>query len=169
MLKYYGCWEESGKLFLKMEFCMMNLRQRQKCKTQFKESELRVIIRDLAEILSYLHESRVVHLDVKPDNILLRNKNKKPQYILADYSIATQLEALDQQEDIIEGDARYLAPELLNFEQPKGLDLTSADVYSLGMTVFELMRGKHSFLSLFFVFFIRFFGFWYPSWSPLRK
>jgi wee1-like protein kinase len=46
-------------------------------------------------------------------------------------------------EDINEGDCRYLAPELLNdFYEHSLPDLTKADIFSFGATIYELMTGK---------------------------
>ena len=45
-------------------------------------------------------------------------------------------------DDVEEGDARYLAPELLNPDEYKeGLDLKKADIFSLGITLLELATG----------------------------
>lgn len=45
-------------------------------------------------------------------------------------------------EDINEGDCRYLAPELLNDVYEHSLpDLTKADIFSFGATIYELMTG----------------------------
>lgn len=49
-----------------------------------------------------------------------------------------------QGEDIIEGDSRYMAPELLKEVDDSGSlpDLRMADIFSLGATIYELMIGK---------------------------
>ena len=46
-------------------------------------------------------------------------------------------------EDIVEGDSRYMAPELLQELDEAGNmpDLTKADIFSLGATIFEIMTG----------------------------
>lgn len=142
LLKYYGSFQESNKLYLKMEYCVMNLKQRKRLTNKFKESELRHIIRDLTEILAFLHKNGIVHLDIKPENILIRSCSKRPRFILADYSLALEYKEASF-DDIIDGDARYLAPELLNLTHNDDLlHLPKSDIYSLGMTILELILGN---------------------------
>lgn len=48
--------------------------------------------------------------------------------------------------DISEGDCRYMAPELLSDSQESEIpDLTKADIYSFGATIYELMTGNINF------------------------
>lgn len=55
----------------------------------------------------------------------------------------SRLSYRSQGEDIIEGDSRYMAPELLKEvdETDEMPDLRKADIFSLGVTVYELMIG----------------------------
>jgi len=78
-------------------------------------------------------------LDIKPENILY---SKTDKYKIADLGLS-RISKRHQGEDIVEGDSRYLAIELLNDIGVGGLpDLTKADIFSLGMTCYELMIGK---------------------------
>jgi serine/threonine protein kinase len=52
-----------------------------------------------------LHERKIAHLDVKPDNILV---SEKGEYKLADLGLA-RISKNENYEDIEEGDSRYLA------------------------------------------------------------
>ena len=64
-------------------------------------------------------------MDIKPENILIRGKedsNSKITYILADFSIAYH-KIWNQNQEVIEGDHKYLAPELLSFD-----DLVTKDL-----------------------------------------
>jgi len=72
----------------------------------------------------------MVHLDIKPDNLLIREKEIK----IADLGLC-RISRLKKWSDIEEGDSRYLAKEVLNYHQ--GIDLTKADIYSLGMSLFQ--------------------------------
>jgi len=128
-------------------------------KGQFSEAELRKILRDICVGLGYLHRNDIVHLDIKPGKIkskellnilenILISKTKK--YKLGDMG-QSALAKLSSDE-IEEGDARYLAPELLNSEEyPEKPELTKADVFSLGITLFELATGNPIFLNLPFI------------------
>jgi serine/threonine protein kinase len=95
------------------------------------------IIRDLLLGLSELHGQDIVHLDIKPGNILLGKNN---QYKLADLGMARFLTKLTDEVNIPEGDCRYLAKELLSREVLNYIpDLKKSDIFSLGITVYELL------------------------------
>jgi len=139
VVRYYHSWVEDEKLYLVMEYCPKSLKEEMIEKGQFTEVELKKILRDICVGLSYLHRNDIVHLDIKPENILI-SKTKK--YKLGDMG-QSALAKLSF-EEIEEGDARYLAPELLNSEEySEKPELTKADVFSLGITLFELAT-RHS-------------------------
>ena len=94
--------------------------------------------------LDFIHGRGVAHLDVKPDNIYVKNGI----YKLGDFGCAT---LIDRSLAIEEGDSRYMPPEMLN-EKHEHLD--KVDIFSLGAAVYELIRGTplpvsgHQFASL---------------------
>lgn len=137
VVRYYNSWVEDEKLYLVMEYCPMSLKGEITKKGRFSELELKKILRDVCLGLNYLHRNLIVHLDVKPENILI---SKASTYKLGDMG-QSALAKLSSDE-IEEGDARYLAPELLNSEEyPEKPELTKADVFSLGITLLELATG----------------------------
>lgn len=73
----------------------------------------------------------MAHLDVKPDNIYVKNG----VYKLGDFGCAT---LLDGSLPIEEGDARFMPQEILN---DKYDHLDKVDIFSLGAAIFELVRG----------------------------
>lgn len=86
----------------------------------------------VANALRFIHERGIAHLDVKPDNIYVKNG----VYKLGDFGCAT---LLDTSLPIEEGDARYMPQEILN-ENYDHLD--KVDIFSLGASIFELIRGS---------------------------
>ena len=78
----------------------------------------------------FIHEKGIAHLDVKPDNIYVKNG----VYKLGDFGCAT---LLDSSLPIEEGDARYMPQEILN-ENYDHLD--KVDIFSLGASIYELIR-----------------------------
>jgi receptor-interacting serine/threonine-protein kinase 5 len=90
------------------------------------------IVLQLTDGLAYLHGNRVVHRDLKPENILLdRNKRVK----IADMGTLKEQSLI---KGSLEGTRCYLAPEVWEC-QPYD---TSADIYSLGVVLFEIWFGK---------------------------
>jgi len=86
----------------------------------------------IAKALHFVHEKGIAHLDVKPDNIYIKNGVCK----LGDFGCATRL---DKSLPVEEGDARYMPQEILN-EDYEHLD--KVDIFSLGVTVYELIKGS---------------------------
>lgn len=93
----------------------------------------------MAEALSYAHSQGVLHRDVKPSNILLDNRGDA---WLADFGLAKVAEAntaLTESGNVI-GTIKYLAPESLS-----GKTDHRSDIYSLGLTLYELLSGRSAF------------------------
>lgn len=81
--------------------------------------------------LDSIHKHGILHLDVKPENLLFKASTLK----IADFGLSRAVQIRNG--DIEEGDSRYLAKEVLNIES--GVDLTKADIFSLGMTAYEML------------------------------
>lgn len=86
----------------------------------------------IAKALQFVHGRGIAHLDVKPDNIYIKNG----VYKLGDFGCAT---LIDKSLPIEEGDARYMPQEILN-EKYDHLD--KVDIFSLGAAIYELIRGS---------------------------
>ena len=96
------------------------------------------VLRQIALALDHAHREGVVHRDIKPENILRRRDGT---YALADFGIARTLDVGSSrltQEGIAVGTPHYMSPEQL---QALPLD-GRADLYSLGVVLFQLLTGK---------------------------
>ena len=106
---------------------------------------LRIAIR-LAEILAAVHERRVIHRDIKPSNILVQEDTGA--VFLADFGISVLLEDIHRRAydpDVITGTLPYLSPEQTGRTR-REVDSRS-DLYSLGVTFFELLTGTLPFMA----------------------
>ncbi|KAF8391191.1 hypothetical protein HHK36_023493 [Tetracentron sinense] len=99
------------------------------------------IILDIAKGLAYLHEDcrhKIIHLDIKPENILLDdNFNAK----VSDFGLSKLIDR-DQSEVVttMRGTPGYLAPEWLS-----SVITEKVDVYSFGVVVMEILCGRRNF------------------------
>jgi serine/threonine protein kinase, bacterial len=106
------------------------------------EQEVRAILLNLLPVLDYLHNRRIVHRDIKPDNIILRSSDNKP--VLIDFGAVKEAVATVMQPQghstvsMAIGTPGYMAS-----EQAAGRPLYSSDLYSLGLTAIFLLTGKH--------------------------
>jgi tetratricopeptide (TPR) repeat protein len=99
------------------------------------------VIKVLAHTLHYAHQRGVVHRDLKPANILL-TQDGEPK--ITDFGLAKRLEAKGMTESgILIGTPSYMAPEqAAGGKRPVG---PTADVYSLGAVLYELLTGRPPF------------------------
>ncbi|CEM00893.1 unnamed protein product [Vitrella brassicaformis CCMP3155] len=102
------------------------------------ENEVRWIASQLVSALHYLHRNRIIHRDLKPQNILVgANRVVK----VCDFGFARALSDQTHCLHSIKGTPLYMAPELV---QEKSYDV-KADLWSLGVIVYELYVGKPPF------------------------
>ena len=98
----------------------------------------------LLQVIVAMEKKRIVHRDIKPDNIIKANDGR---WCLIDFGIARAL----NMESLTYTAARigphtpgYGAPELFQYTK-KDID-SRADIFSLGVVVFEAVTGKHPFI-----------------------
>lgn len=128
---YYSSWFENEQLFIQMELCDHSLSM-SRTSQLFTEAEVLQALHQIAKALQFIHGRGIAHLDVKPDNIYVKNG----VYKLGDFGCAT---LTDKSLPIEEGDARYMPQEILN-EKYDHLD--KVDIFSLGASIYELIRGS---------------------------
>lgn len=94
------------------------------------------ILRNLAESLSKAHENKVVHRDLKPQNVMLRDDDvNKP--VLLDFGIAVASENRSVTHRV--GTFSYMAPE--QYENPAAVDCR-ADLFAFGIIAYEMFTGQ---------------------------
>ena len=97
----------------------------------------------LAAGLAHAHERGIIHLDLKPANILLTDEG---QPMLLDFNLANDLKVASSAAAAIGGTLPYMSPEQL--EAYRGRDSAvdaRSDLYSLGIILFELLTGDRPF------------------------
>ena len=140
--KLYGYFSEAGQFYLVQEWIEgQTLSKKLQQEGPFSESSVKEILKSILPVLEYVHTKRLVHRDIKPDNIILRDWDGKP--VLIDFGAVreTMTTAINSQgnptHSIVIG-----SPGFMPSEQAVGRPVCSSDLYSLGLTMIYLLTGK---------------------------
>merc|ERR1712088_177827 len=76
VVRYFNSWVEKGQVYIQNEYCeggslQRLIEEKRRSRQRFPESELKRILVQVAKGLHYIHSNQLVHLDIKPGNILL--------------------------------------------------------------------------------------------------
>ncbi|KAI5742421.1 hypothetical protein M8J77_007092 [Diaphorina citri] len=140
IVNYFSSWSDQGVLYLQLEYCnggnLENIIQ-ERC--TFTEMALKQLLFQVSEGLRCMHEMRMIHMDIKPANILIVKaqgelnepmNTEKLHYKLGDFGHVIA----DNDFEVEEGDCRYLPKELLNNNFD---NLSKVDIFALGLTLYE--------------------------------
>lgn len=94
-----------------------------------------LIIFKACRALDYAFQNGVIHRDIKSANILL---SERDDIKISDFGTAQISQATHTQIDGFVGSPAYMAPEQINEEPPSA----QTDIYSLGVTMYELLAGR---------------------------
>ncbi|CAO2608042.1 Sperm motility kinase 2A [Lemmus lemmus] len=104
-----------------------------------QEQEARPIFRQVVSAVHYLHQRRIVHRDIKLENILIDREGKVK---LCDFGLAIQV-AEGQMLKKVCGSLLYMAPEILaKILASKPYDGLAVDMWSLGVVLYVLVTGQ---------------------------
>lgn len=137
IVRYHQAWMEENctRLYIQTELCTSTLSDELKmdgtknikrCPTrQYK------MVREVLLALDLIHRNGMCHLDIKPENIFIKGENFK----LGDFGLVAKASS----GDVEEGDCRYMCMDLLS---GNGGDLTKCDIFSLGASIYEVVRNQ---------------------------
>uniref|UniRef100_A0A7E4VN09 non-specific serine/threonine protein kinase n=1 Tax=Panagrellus redivivus TaxID=6233 RepID=A0A7E4VN09_PANRE len=147
---YYGAFiktlpSTSGKhdqLWLVMEFCgsgsITELIKNNKGQT-LKEEWIAYICREILSGLAHLHKNKVIHRDIKGQNVLLTDS---AEVKLVDFGVSAQLDRTVGRRNTFIGTPYWMAPEVIACdENPEATYDARSDLWSLGITSLEMAEG----------------------------
>ncbi len=138
----YDLIEQDEDIFLVMEY-IDGETLRRRMERPLSLAELLSIASQCAEGLAAAEQHRIVHCDIKPENVML---TKAGQVKILDFGVAKRLprgdsDSTDDIGKLTGGTPAYMAPEVL-----QGNNATSgSDVFSLGVVLYEALTGMHPF------------------------
>lgn len=117
-------------------------------KRRLNQREAAVIGRDVARALGAAHEKGIVHRDLKPDNVFLHNQPGEDARVVKvlDFGVSKNLLLADGARTLLGGpigSPSYMSPEQASGD--RDID-ARADIWSLGVLLFEMLTGERPFL-----------------------
>jgi hypothetical protein len=144
VVSVFDAGEQDGRLYLAMQWVdgldLATLLDRE----QRLAPERAVLIGvQLAQALQAVHDAGLVHRDVKPSNVLVRDIGGRDHAYLTDFGIAKAPAAPDSltRTGSVIGTPGYLSPEQIRGQQPG----PRSDLYALGCVMFEALTGQRPF------------------------
>uniref|UniRef100_A0A4W5M7H9 Serine/threonine-protein kinase 17A n=1 Tax=Hucho hucho TaxID=62062 RepID=A0A4W5M7H9_9TELE len=107
----------------------------------FKEEDVKRLMRQILEGVSFLHRNNMVHLDLKPQNILLTSNALLGDIKIVDFGLSRMVSSSQELREIM-GTPEYVAPEILNYEPIS----TATDMWSIGVLAYVMLTGISPFL-----------------------
>ncbi|MEW6126817.1 MAG: serine/threonine-protein kinase [Acidobacteriota bacterium] len=138
--------EDHGSYYLVMEFLSGKLLTDEiQAQGQLPLNQAITIISQVLEALSYAHKNGIIHRDLKPDNIMLIGDSGSPHVKVLDFGIARMVggENLTMAGEGF-GTPVYMSPERISGSLNPD---ARADIYSLGIILYEMLAGKVPFQS----------------------
>ncbi|CAH7688383.1 STE/STE20/YSK protein kinase [Phakopsora pachyrhizi] len=133
---YHGCYFYKTELWIAMDFASGGSIRTLLKPGKIEERYTQLIIRETLIGLNYLHKQEIIHRDIKSANILLTNSNR---ILLCDFGIAAPLQTSNHKRSTFIGTPYWMAPEVIT--DGKLYD-TKADIWSLGITLYEMLNGN---------------------------
>jgi len=136
IVKGYDVFETLENLYIVMEFCGGGeLFDRITARKKYSEKDAVPIMKQLANGVKYLHDRKIAHLDLKPDNLLFANSSEDSPLKIIDFGLS-QFAKQRQYMTKFAGTSYYIAPEVLG-----GKYSFHADIWSMGVIMFILIFG----------------------------
>ncbi|XP_007494607.1 serine/threonine-protein kinase 17B [Monodelphis domestica] len=105
------------------------------------ENDIIRLIRQILEGISYLHQNNIVHLDLKPQNILLSSISPLGDIKIVDFGMSRKIGNACELREIM-GTPEYLAPEVLNYDPIT----TATDMWNVGIIAYMLLMHTSPFV-----------------------
>jgi eukaryotic-like serine/threonine-protein kinase len=129
------CFEHQGDFFLIQDFVAGDdLSKEFTIGHQWHETKVIEFLREMLQVLGYVHQKQAIHRDIKPANIIRRWDNGK--LCLIDFGAVQDLDDNSSAPITVMGTPGYQAP-----EQADGVATFSSDIYALGMTAIQFLTG----------------------------
>ena len=140
VVKVKDYFEDDENVYIILELCKNKSLAdylKEKKNKRLKEIEVKCFIFQLLQGLKCLHKKKVIHRDLKPNNLLLGDNNELK---IGDFGIIAHLSRENERRYTICGTYNYMAPEI--FENNKKGYSFEVDIWSVGIIMYQLLTGN---------------------------
>ena len=136
IMRVYEYYQDSQNIYVVSEYLSGGeLFDRIVASKYFTEAKAKVLMQKILSAISYLHKKKIVHRDMKPENICFESKDENADVKIIDFGTSKKM----QQNEILKtklGTAYYIAPEVLSNSYD-----SKCDIWSCGVIFYILMCG----------------------------
>jgi serine/threonine-protein kinase len=140
----FAYFQENQEFFLVQEYIEGdNLRQKFTANKQWNDNQVIFLLRDILEVLDFVHQHRVIHRDIKPANLIIQNTDKK--IVLIDFGAVKQIstQVYSTQGQVISPATVVGTQGYMPVEQLQGHPMLCSDIYAVGMIAIEALTSLH--------------------------
>lgn len=135
----YAYFDEDNQFYLVQEYIEGTALDQLLHQGLLSESAVKEILINILPVLDYIHDKGIIHRDIKPQNILIRESDKKP--VLIDFGAVKEVVSVTDFEDSVS--TAIGTPGFMPVEQATGRPAFASDLYALGITAIFLLTGKY--------------------------
>ncbi|KAL0992785.1 hypothetical protein UPYG_G00098360 [Umbra pygmaea] len=106
----------------------------------FTEKDVIRLAKQILTGVACLHRNNIVHLDLKPQNVLLTSAVPLGDIRIVDFGLSRRMDSVSEVREIL-GTPEYVAPEILNYEPIS----TATDMWSIGVLTYVMLTGQSPF------------------------
>jgi serine/threonine protein kinase len=134
--RLYAHFKQEGEFYVIQEYIEgHDLAQELQIGKQLSDFEVVWLLRDILEILEFVHQQQVIHRDIKPSNLIRRTKDNK--LVLIDFGAVKHVAVYNNIPGTVIGTPGYMSP-----EQARGKPQLSSDLYAVGILGIQALTGR---------------------------
>ncbi len=146
VVRFENNFEDSRNVYILLELCPnQTLKELVKRRKKLTELEAQCYLRQLIPTLKYLHNSNIIHRDLKLGNLFL---GKNMELKIGDFGLAAKLANPHERRKTVCGTPNYIAPEIINSKRGttgQAGHSFEVDIWAVGIILYTMLVGKPPF------------------------